>query len=142
MNRVLAVDPGEKRIGIAVSDLTGTIANPLSILTHRSRHEDAVQIAILAAENQAGAIVIGQSLEEDDSLKPIGRHAQKLADEIRTVTDLPVIMWDEYGSTIKARRARIEMGVKRSKRSGHLDDLAATIILQSFLDAREKRAEE
>jgi putative Holliday junction resolvase len=129
-------------MGIAVSDLSATIANPLTVLPHRSRHEDAVQIAALAEENHAGAIVVGQSLDEDGSLKPMGRNAQNLAEEIRTVTDLPVIMWDEHGSTVKARRARIEMGVKRSKRGGHLDDLAATIILQSYLDAKGHRMEE
>ncbi|MBP1702931.1 MAG: putative holliday junction resolvase, partial [Chloroflexi bacterium] len=63
--RVLAIDPGEKRLGIAISDLSGTIANPLTVLQHVSRPVDAATIAQLAQEHQVGRIIIGQALDEE-----------------------------------------------------------------------------
>lgn len=137
--RILAVDPGEKHIGLALSDPTGTLASPLTVLPHRSRSLDAAEIARLADENNAVTIIVGQSLDEDGELKPMGRHAARLAEEIRRHTNLQVLMWDEYGSTQKARKTRVEMGVNRSKRGGHLDDLAAAIFLQTFLDDNQNR---
>lgn len=133
--RVLAVDPGEKRLGIAISDPTGTIANPLTVLKHVARPIDAATIASLAHEHEAGLIVVGQALDADDQPTPQSRRAARLAQAIRAQTTLPVVLWDESGSTQAARAARIHMGVSRRKRAGHLDDLAATVILQSYLDA-------
>jgi putative Holliday junction resolvase len=137
--RVLAVDPGEKRIGIALSDPTGLIANPLTVIEHVSRLIDAAGIATLAHDNDARLIVVGQALDDDGKPSPQGRRAARLAKGIQEQTDLPVVLWDESGSTQAAQRAHIEMGGTRSQRRkrgrGHLDDLAATFILQSYLDA-------
>lgn len=133
--RIFAVDPGEKRIGLALSDPTGTIANPLVVLKHVSRKLDAAAIAQIARENSAGQIIVGQALDEEGQPTPQGRRAARLAAAIREQSDLPVILWDESGSTQAARSALIAMGVPRRKRRGHLDDLAATYILQSYLDA-------
>ena len=133
--RILAVDPGEKRLGIAISDPTATIANPLTVVKHISRPLDAATIAQLALEQQAGKIIVGQALDEDNNPTPEGRKAARLAEAIQQQTDLPVELWDESGSTQSARQARQSMGVSRKKRSGHMDDLAATVILQSYLDA-------
>jgi putative holliday junction resolvase len=134
--RILAVDPGEKRIGIAISDPSGTIANPLTVLKHVSRPVDAASIAQLAAENQAGRIVVGQALDAENLPTLQSRRAEHLAEAIRQQSGLPVELWDETGSTQAARAARLAMGVSRRKRSGHLDDLAATYILQTYLDAQ------
>jgi putative Holliday junction resolvase len=136
--RVLAVDPGEKHLGIALSDPSGTIAAPLMIIQHVSRNLDAAEIANLAQHNQAEMIVIGQSLDENGSSTAQSRRANRLAEAIRQQSNLPIRMWDESFSTQEARQARITMGTSRSKRRGHLDDLAATVILQSFLDSPEK----
>ena len=133
--RILAVDHGEKRIGLAVSDLTGTIANPLTVIQHVSRTVDAAQVATIAAENEAGLIVIGQSFDEDGQPNLAGRRAARFAGALREQTDLPVELWDESFSTQNARAARIQMGVSRKQRGSHLDEIAATIILQSYLDA-------
>lgn len=135
--RILAVDPGEKNLGIALSDPTGTIANPLQVLKHVSRAVDAATIAQIAVEHQAGLIVVGQALDDEGRSTPQSRRAFRLAAAIRTQTDLPVELWDEYGSTQAARSARLAMGSSRRKRSGHLDELAATYILQTYLDARQ-----
>jgi putative Holliday junction resolvase len=133
--RVLAVDPGEKRIGLAVSDPTGTIATPLRVIFHVSRAVDAAQIATVAVEMDAVLIVVGQALDDEGKPSPEGRKAMRLAEAIRLQTSLQVVLWDESFSTQTARQVRFVMGVTRSKRKGHLDELAAAVILQSFLDA-------
>lgn len=133
--KILAVDHGEKRIGLAISDLTGTIANPLTVIKHLSRAIDAAQVGTIAVEQEAGLIVIGQSFDEDGQPNLAGRRAARFAEALREQTNLPVELWDESFSTQEARAARIQMGVSRKKRAGHLDQLAATVILQSYLDA-------
>lgn len=132
--RILAVDPGEKNIGIAISDPTGTIANPLTIIKHVSRLINAATIAQLATENDAKLILVGQALNEEGKSTPQSRRSVRLAAAVKSQTDLPVELWDESGSTQAARQAQIMMGTSRKKRAGHLDDLAATYILQTYLD--------
>lgn len=132
--RILGLDPGEKRIGVAISDPSGTIANPLTVLEHVSRPIDAANITQLAHEHQVGLIVIGQALDHDGLPTYSGRRAARLAKAIGSQTDIPVELWDESYSTQEARAARIALGSKRAKRQGHLDELAATVILQSYLD--------
>ena len=133
--RILAVDPGEKRIGIAISDPTSTIASPLTVIKHVSRLVDAATIAELAKDNQAEMIIVGTSLDDDGLPTSASRRADRLAEAIRQQNSLPVQMWDESFSTQAARQARIEMRTTRQKRRGHLDELAATVMLQSFLDS-------
>lgn len=138
--RILAVDPGEKRLGIAISDPTATIARPLAVIKHQSRAVDAAAIIRLALEQAAVRIIIGWALDSDGQPTPQARHSERLAEELRAQTALPVELWDESGSTQAARSSRIAMGVPRHKRSGHLDDVAATVILQSYLDAHDTKS--
>ena len=138
--RILGVDPGEKRIGIAISDPTGTIASPLTVVKHVARAIDAAMIAQIAQENEAVRIVVGQALDVEGKPTPEGRRAARLAEAIRVQTSMPVLLWDESGSTQIARQARLEMGVPRRKRRGHMDDLAAAVILQSYLEANSPSA--
>lgn len=133
--RILAVDPGEKRLGVAISDPTGTVANPLVVIKHFSRILDAAAVAQLAVDQGAGLIVIGQALDDEGGATLQSRRAIRFAETLRGQTMLPVELWDESGSTQTARSALIEMGASRRRRRGHLDDLAATVILQSYLDA-------
>ncbi len=133
--RILAIDHGEKRIGLALTDSSGTIAGPRAILEHVSRLADAAQVADLAARNDAGLIVVGQSFDEDGQPNLAGRRAARFAEALKTQTSIPVELWDESFSTQDARAARLKLGGPRRKRSGHLDELAATVILQSYLEA-------
>lgn len=133
--RVLAVDPGDKNIGLAISDPTGTIANPLTILRHVSRAVDAATIAGIARENEVGLIIVGQALDDENQPTPQSRKAARLAAAIRTQTNIPVLLWDESGTTLAARQAVLLSGAPRSKRKGHFDDLAATYLLQTYLDS-------
>jgi putative Holliday junction resolvase len=139
--RILAVDHGEKHIGLAISDPTATIASPLKVVEHTSRLMDAAQVANLAAENEVALVVIGQSYDEEGKPNLAGRRAAKFAEALKQQTQIPVILWDESFSTQEARATRIEMGVSRKKRAGHMDELAAVMILKSYLDANKPMVE-
>jgi len=134
--RVLAIDPGEKNIGIAISDPSGTIANPLIVLQHKGRQVDAAAIVQFAVDHDVELIIVGQALDEDGESTFQSRQAVRLGSAIQARTVIPVKLWDEGGSTKAAQSAMINMGVKKRKRRGHLDALAATYILQTFLDVQ------
>jgi len=135
--RILAVDPGSKNLGIALSDPTSTIASPLTVLKHISRPANAAAIIALAEQHGAELIIVGQSIGQDAQPTFEGRRSARLAAEIQAQTDLEVVLWDEGYSTASAREAQLALGTPRRKRQGHLDDLAATVILQSFLDGQK-----
>lgn len=135
--RILAVDHGEKRIGLALSDPTATIASPLKVIEHVSRVVDAAQVAQIASDNEIGLIVVGQSFDEEGKPNLAGRRAAKFADALREQTQIPVELFDESFSTQDARTLVIEMGLSRKKRTGHHDALAAVAILRSFLESRK-----
>jgi putative holliday junction resolvase len=130
VSRILAVDPGEVRIGVAVSDPTGTIARPLTTLMHTSRSKDADAILDLAKEHEAGMIVVGLALDDDGKQGHQARRALRLVEFLRTAAPVPVTTWDESGSTQAAQRGR--------GRDAMLDARAAAVILQDYLDARAK----
>lgn len=137
--RILGVDHGERRIGLAISDLSGTVAGPLSVILHVSRAMDAAQVAAIAAEHQAELIVVGQSFDEEGMANQAGRRAGRFAEALQAQTALPIVLWDESMSTADAREYRISMGASRKKRRGHLDEAAAAVLLQSYLDALQQR---
>jgi putative holliday junction resolvase len=136
--RILAVDPGEKKIGFAISDESGTIANPLYTIPHTSRIVDAAQVAERASAQNVQRIVVGQSFNEEGYPNKAGKMAARFADALRQQTSIPIEMWDEALTTQDARSARLAMGVSRKRRAGHMDELAATVLLQSYLDAHSK----
>lgn len=132
-SRVLAIDHGLKRIGLAVSDPSRTIARELRILVRKSKAEDFAQIQQILEAEQIGLILVGIPHSEAAA----GVHTQ--ADTVRTwitrlreVTELPVIEWDEQLSSDDAREIARN---QRRKPDAPIDDLAARVILQSYLDA-------
>ena len=139
--KVLAVDPGEKRIGLSISDPTGTLARPLTVIAHTARVKDAEEICQIAQEEAVGLIIVGWALDSEGEVGYRARKAQRLADVIRENTNIPVRMWDESGTTQAAIQSRIDLGISRKKRTGHLDDLAASILLQDFLIQNEAMIE-
>jgi len=133
--RILAIDPGEKFLGVAISDPTATIAGPLTILRHRSRQADAEAIARLVAEHGVARVVIGQATDAQGRPTTLqARRAANLAEALRALVTVPVILWDETGSTQTALDAWKAMGTAR-RRSRRPDAVAATVILQRYLDA-------
>lgn len=137
--RVMAVDPGEKRIGIALSDETRSLAKGLTVLPHVSLKQDCAGIARLAAENGVVLIVVGNALGEEGEETPASRHATKVAETLAEFCDLAITLWDESGSTQQARAIRLQSGARRHERGGHLDEVAAAVILQSWLDSNQEK---
>ena len=135
--KVLGIDPGEKRIGVAISDPSGTISRPLRVIEHVARGKDAQVIAEIALDEAVDLIVVGQPLDANGEVGPQARKSIRMANAIREVTETPVHLWDESGTTQAAIRSRVALGVSRKKRKGHLDDLAASILLQDFLIQNE-----
>lgn len=133
--KILAVDPGEKNIGLAISDETATLARPLQVIKHVSKVVDAAMIADLAKENNAIKIILGVVYGENGEDIPQTRHARSLAAAVEAQTTLPVILWDEFGTTNAAKAVLVELGVRQQKRGGHQDGLAAAMILQSYLNS-------
>lgn len=140
--RILGIDPGEKNIGIAISDPTGSLARPLLVLPHASRKLDARRIIEIAENEEAGKIVIGQATDLDGKPNFSGRKAARLAAEIRSASSLPVELWDESFSTQQAVQNKIKSGAGPKNRQGHLDEVAAAIILQSYLDMNPPETDE
>ncbi len=135
--RALGIDPGSKRIGIAVSDRSGTIASPLTVLQRsRSRQHDLQQIVDLVRDEEVEVVVVGLPLNMDGSQ---GRAAQLAIDEARrlaTVVGVPVEMHDERRTTVSADRSMLEAGLDAPARRQRVDKVAAAIMLQSWLDGR------
>ena len=131
MARTLAVDPGEVRLGLAISDPTGTIARPLTVLRHVSRDQDAEAIVRTAVEQEAGRIIVGLALNAEGRVGPQARRALRLVKALHARTPIPVGTWDESGSTQTAAMGR--------PRDALLDARAAAVILQEYLDAQQPR---
>jgi len=134
--RILAIDPGSKRVGLALSDPTATIAQALATLPAEPVATLPSRIAQVARTNEAARIVVGLPRRLDGSRGPEARAAQVLADAIRKESGLPVEMVDERLTTVAAERSLIEGGIKREKRRLTVDRVAATLMLQAHLDRR------
>ncbi len=137
MPRVLGVDYGERRVGLAVSDPTGTIAQPLPTLTRRAGKRPPVQaIADLAREWQVEAIVVGLplTLAGDDS--DWTRETRAFGEKLALRTGLPLHFLDERMTSVRAERAVRALGLRRAAREDktRVDAAAAVLILQAFLD--------
>jgi putative holliday junction resolvase len=136
--RVLAVDPGTKRVGLAVSDPTGTIAQPLATIAAEPRTTLAARLAEVAQGQEAGRIVVGMPRRMDGSLGPEAKAARVLADEIRRAARLPVELVDERLTTAAAEKSLLAGGMRRDKRRANIDRVAAALLLQSHLDHRHE----
>lgn len=139
--KLLALDLGERRIGVAVSDPMGLIATPLTVIHRTSKAADFRHMAGLVREHGAEGLVIGHPLNADGSAGPQARRAERYAAEMEDAlrqqgVDLPLILWDEHGSTQRAQEAMIASGRGARDRRERIDAVAAAIILQDYLDVR------
>jgi putative Holliday junction resolvase len=136
--RVLGIDLGSKRIGIAASDRSGTIATPLSVLQRSgSLPADYKAIAAIVLEEEAVAIVVGLPLNMDGSEGSAARNARIEAERLTTVVGVPVYVHDERRSTVEADRVLMERKMNAQDRRKVVDKVAAAVILQSWLDSRQ-----
>lgn len=137
--RVLAIDPGTVRLGLALSDPSRTIAQPLSVLARRSPPEDLKALAEIVNEHDVGLIVIGLPRTMDGRLDAAAQQAQAFGAEVARVTGRPVTYWDERLTTVAAERYLVEQGKRRSKRRQEVDRMAATLLLQGYLEFERGR---
>jgi putative Holliday junction resolvase len=134
--RILAVDPGSKRVGLAVSDPTATIAQALSTVPAEPGDTLASRLAEIARTHEARRIVVGLPLRLDGTRGPEAAAAMLLADAVRKASGLPVELVDERMTTAAAERSLIAGGVRREKRRLVVDGVAATLLLQGHLDRK------
>lgn len=133
--RVLGVDFGQKRIGLALSDETGTIAQPLTYIDGGGLAAVSREIVRISSERQVGKIVVGLPLKLDGTPSEQTQRTLAFIAELQRTTTLPVTQWDERLTSVQAERALLEGNVRRSDRKQKIDKLAAQIMLQSYLDA-------
>ena len=128
--RILAIDPGDVRIGLAISDPSETIAKPHSVIKHQSRSIDADKILQEAERIGAERIVVGIAFDQEGLVGPQARKALRLVDVLKFRSNIPIETWDETGST--------EIASSRSRKKENIDARAAAIFLQEYLDAKRK----
>jgi len=134
--RALGLDLGSKRIGVATSDLSGTIATPHSVIQRTSRQRDLFDaIARLVTDEEAEIVVIGLPLRLDGGHGPAAEAATREARLIGTVVAVPVVMFDERFTTVAADRALREADIRASDRRRLVDKVAAAVMLQAWIDA-------
>jgi putative Holliday junction resolvase len=133
--RLLGVDPGRKRIGLALSDVRLVLASPFGTLARRKLGENASEIMAIAKSQDVGGLVIGLPLSMDGSFGPAAQAARDWARDLSDVAGLPVTMWDERLSSAAVNRFLIEEAdLSRAKRAATVDRASATWILQAALD--------
>ncbi len=135
----MGLDVGEKRIGVALSDPLRIIASALTVVERKTDEAAIKQIIDLAQENEVERIVVGLPRSLDGSLGKQAQSVQHFIESLKGCIQLPIVTWDERLSTVAAERALLEMGMKRDKRKKRRDSLAASFILQNYLDRERSR---
>jgi len=135
--RILGLDVGEKTIGVAVSDPTGLIAQGRGVIRRTGGEDDLRKIKELAKECSAGLIVVGLPRNMNGTLGEQGKKILAFAEKLKEATGLPVQPWDERLSTVAAERMLVGADLSRRRRKKVVDQVAAALILQNFLDAKK-----
>lgn len=135
--RVVGIDLGTKRIGVAVSDPTRTLASPFTVIERRGdRAQDHKAIATVVEEAEAERVVVGLPLSLDGSMGPAAQAAAAEADELAGVLSVPVETFDERLTTVTADKSMMERRMKADARRRVVDKVAAAVMLQAWLDSR------
>ncbi|MFH1502161.1 MAG: Holliday junction resolvase RuvX [Candidatus Eisenbacteria bacterium] len=138
--KALGIDPGEARIGVAVSDAMGMLANSHSTIEGLTGREAAERIGEIAVETEARVVVVGYPIRMDGSIGPRARHARELAVGIEDASPVRVVLQDERLSSAEASRIMRETGEKTRRKKGRVDQIAAAVILQNYLDTHTRPA--
>jgi putative Holliday junction resolvase len=140
VSRALGLDIGTRRIGVALSDSAGTVATPYAVVDRSGeRARDHRSIAALVDEAGAEVVVVGMPLSLDGSVGPAAQAVLDEIDQLRGVVAAEIVTWDERLSTVQAERSLRAGNVRKGKRRRVVDQVAATVILQSWLDAGQPR---
>jgi putative Holliday junction resolvase len=132
--RILALDHGTKRIGVAISDETKTIAQPLEYILAEPFADFLTRLKQLLVEKEVDLVLIGLPRNMDGTYGPAAQKVQAFVAVLRGAITIPVKMWDERLTSSQANRILIQGGVRRDKRKEKVDKMAAAILLQSYLD--------
>lgn len=136
MGRCLGIDFGTRRIGVAISDESATIAFPAGIIENTGPAQAVEAVGRTAREKGAGTIVVGMPLGLNGAKGMAAENVERFIERLKESLALPVVAWDERLTTKIAERAMIAGGLRRSRRKECIDSATAQIILQSYLDAR------
>lgn len=133
--RILALDPGTKRIGVAVSDETKTIAQPLEWIPAEPFAAFLDRLKHLLVEKEVDMVLIGLPRNMNGTYGPAAQKAEAFAAAVKSAITVPILMRDERLTTLQAHKMMIQGGVRREKRKDKADKMAAALLLQSYLDA-------
>ena len=133
MSRIMGIDYGDARTGVAISDLLCTIAGSATVVPSRNREKAIADIVRLAKENQVGEIVVGLPRNMDGSEGPRAELCRQFAELLKEATGLPVAMWDERRTTVEAHNILSQHNYHGKKRKDTVDAVAATLILEGYL---------
>ena len=134
--RILSLDIGDKRIGVAMSDPSGFLASPVTTIERTSDASAVQEIVALIAQHEVGEIVIGIPISMSGRRGPQVRRTLDFAELLAQQTDLPMKQVDERLSSVQAERMMIESGASPSRDKARVDAVAAAVILQSYLDSK------
>jgi putative Holliday junction resolvase len=137
--RVMGLDVGEKKIGVAISDALLLTAQARPTLHRKNLKSDISILGRLAEENEVHEIVIGQPLHMSGRESQQSEKVARFAEELRNALKLPIVFWDERLTSFAAEQHLEEMGLKWRQRRDHIDKIAAMMILQSYLDSRASK---
>ena len=133
--RILAIDHGTKRMGIAISDETRTIAQPLEYIAAEPLDKFIDRLRQIITEKEISLIVVGVPRNMDGTYGPAAARVQEFVTVLKEAVTVPIKSWDERLTSVQANRYLIEADVRRSRRKEKVDKTAAAILLQSYLDA-------
>ncbi len=136
--RVLGLDPGERRIGVALSDTMGMIAQPYMVIDRR-RRDLAATLRSLYEEQEVGTVVVGLPVSLSGEEGEAARRARAFGATVEEILGCEVVYYDERFTTVQAEDALLEAGMRRAERRERRDKVAAALMLQGFLDARRGR---
>ena len=135
MGRMLALDHGSRRVGVALGDPTGIFARPLGVLAQGPGFLE--ELKRLIGEHEVDSVLLGLPVNMDGTLGPKAQEMLRLRDQLEEALGLPVITWDERLTTMEANRRLSEGGLRGGRGAGEVDRVAAQIRLQSYLDSRK-----
>ena len=135
--RYLGLDVGDRRIGVALSDETGTLATGLATLRRVGPRKDVRAVAELIRRHEAGEVVVGLPRRLDGGLGPQAQKVLAFMDDLRPSAKVPLVPWDERFTSVVAEQALVEGDVSRRDRKDLVDKVAAILILQNYLDYRK-----
>lgn len=134
--RILGLDHGSKRIGVAVSDELKMIAQPLEFIPAEPLPEAMARLLAILKDKEVELILVGMPRNMDGSYGPAAEKVREFVAQVRELTPVPVRTWDERLTSAQANRVMIEANVRRDKRKEKVDAMAAAVLLQSFLDVQ------